>query len=454
MDSTANLSLPYILPSQAQKHVTHNEALTLLDALVQMSVTSRSVSSPPAEPVPGQRFIVASAASGDWTGRGDAIALLDNGGWTFLSPKPGWRAFVADEGGFVFWDGTLWVAERLSVDELQNVPRLGIGTTADAVNPFAAKIGKALWTAPTVAEGGSGDLRYTLNKEGAANVLSLLFQSGYSGRAELGLAGSDDLAIRTSQDGVNWTEQMRFDRVAGETVVAGLRVGRDLAQNLLPDSGRFNGNGNNAVFSGIGWAAPSYISAIGGSTIAAHAKFIHNNNDYGGSAGTLDTDVRQLIDKIRAANNRRYGPEWFAMRMTQAATPSIEPQTIGGTGYGLICTVASVALPDKFTVGYFLKVRSGSAAIRLNSVRVMRASVDGVAMAAGIGASPLVLGSGDGWKYVGFHSTPNQYNYDNTLLQLLASANADILIAMPRIVFGHVDLNPAGGVLMNARLFG
>jgi hypothetical protein len=34
MDQTPNLKLPYILPSQAQKHVTHNEALRLLDAVV------------------------------------------------------------------------------------------------------------------------------------------------------------------------------------------------------------------------------------------------------------------------------------------------------------------------------------------------------------------------------------------------------------------------------------
>ena len=27
MEQTANLQLPYIMPSQAQKHVTHNEAV-------------------------------------------------------------------------------------------------------------------------------------------------------------------------------------------------------------------------------------------------------------------------------------------------------------------------------------------------------------------------------------------------------------------------------------------
>lgn len=34
MDQTSHLKLPYIAPSQAQKHVTHNEAIGALDALV------------------------------------------------------------------------------------------------------------------------------------------------------------------------------------------------------------------------------------------------------------------------------------------------------------------------------------------------------------------------------------------------------------------------------------
>ena len=36
-DITTHLLLPYILASQAQKHVTHNEALRLLDAMVCVS---------------------------------------------------------------------------------------------------------------------------------------------------------------------------------------------------------------------------------------------------------------------------------------------------------------------------------------------------------------------------------------------------------------------------------
>ena len=41
MDETPNLTLPYIMAAQAQKHVTHNEALRALDAVVQLSVLDR-----------------------------------------------------------------------------------------------------------------------------------------------------------------------------------------------------------------------------------------------------------------------------------------------------------------------------------------------------------------------------------------------------------------------------
>jgi hypothetical protein len=42
-DATTRLLLPYILAAQAQKHVTHNEALQILDGLVQLSVLDRDL---------------------------------------------------------------------------------------------------------------------------------------------------------------------------------------------------------------------------------------------------------------------------------------------------------------------------------------------------------------------------------------------------------------------------
>ncbi len=57
-DTSAKLSLPYLQPSQAQKHVTHNEALRVLDLVTQLSVLTDDQPAPPGGPgclPPGKR---------------------------------------------------------------------------------------------------------------------------------------------------------------------------------------------------------------------------------------------------------------------------------------------------------------------------------------------------------------------------------------------------------------
>ena len=107
-DITTHLLLPYILASQAQKHVTHNEALRLLDAMVQLSVLDRDLTSPPASPADGDRHIVASSATGLWAGWDLNVAFWVDGVWMRLVPRPGWLAWIGDEAAFVVWDGSTW----------------------------------------------------------------------------------------------------------------------------------------------------------------------------------------------------------------------------------------------------------------------------------------------------------------------------------------------------------
>ena len=49
-NETMRLQLPLLQPAQAQKHVTHNDALRLLDGLVQLSVLDRTRTAPPGSP--------------------------------------------------------------------------------------------------------------------------------------------------------------------------------------------------------------------------------------------------------------------------------------------------------------------------------------------------------------------------------------------------------------------
>jgi hypothetical protein len=60
-----------------------------------------------------------------------------------------------------------------------------------------------------------------MNKEGPSGTLSLLMQTSYSARAELGLAGSDDFSIKVSPDGSNWTTALAIDHALASTTLAG-----------------------------------------------------------------------------------------------------------------------------------------------------------------------------------------------------------------------------------------
>ena len=109
---------------------------------------------------------------------------------------------------------------------------LAIGTALDPTNPFTAKLNSALMTAKTVAEGGTGDLRYTLSKESVAKTLSLLFQTNFSGRAEIGLTGDDNLHVKVSPDGATFTEAMNVDKTTGAVALPRTSLGfRNLVIN-------------------------------------------------------------------------------------------------------------------------------------------------------------------------------------------------------------------------------
>jgi hypothetical protein len=219
MTDTINLGLPYIDAAQAQKHVTHNEALRILDTLVQLAVLDRDLATPPGAPSGGQRWLVAASPTGAWVGHTNHIAAWQDGAWQFSVPRVGWVTYVIDEGALLAWNGTTWTSALSMLTTLQNIALLGVGTAADSTNPFSAKLNNALWLAKTVAEGGDGNLRYKLSKESASKALSFLFQDNFSGRAEVGLLGDDDFHFKVSPDGSAWTDALLIDRTTGATKI-------------------------------------------------------------------------------------------------------------------------------------------------------------------------------------------------------------------------------------------
>ena len=214
VDDTPNLGLPYIMAAQSQKHVTHNEAIRALDAVVQLAVLDRDLAAPPVSPAEGDRYIVAASPTGDWDGQSGNIAAFQDGAWVFLSPNEGWIAWIADEEAAVVWSNSGWTALTTSgggggATGDGNFTTVGINATADATNRLS------LSSPATLLNNAGAGHQLKINKAAAGDTASLLYQSAWSGRAELGLAGDDDFRFKVSPDGSAWREAIVIDRSTG-----------------------------------------------------------------------------------------------------------------------------------------------------------------------------------------------------------------------------------------------
>lgn len=219
MENSSNLNLPYIAAAQAQKHVTHNAAILALDAIVQLAVLTRSLTSPPVAPVDGERHLVASGASGNWAAKDNQIAAWQDGQWVFFQPGSGWIAWVEEEGRLFAWAGGSWTA--ISLDEAQSAPMIGVNAQPDVINRLSVAAPATLFN----HEGAGHQLK--INKNGAADTASLLFQTNWSGRAEMGTSGDDDWHLKVSPDGSSWQEAMLIAKDDGAVTI--------LQELILPD---------------------------------------------------------------------------------------------------------------------------------------------------------------------------------------------------------------------------
>lgn len=278
MDDTPNLKLPFIMPAQAQKHVTHNEALRVLDCIVQLSVLDRDLAAPPSSPAEGARYIVAASPSGGWSGHAGHIAAWQDGAWVFYGPQEGWTAWVRDEDSLVAWDGSDWIVA--GGGSVNPTPLVGVNTTADTSNRLAVRSEASLFD-----NVGNGH-QHKINKAAAGDTASLLFQTGYSGRAEIGTAGDDKLHVKVSADGSAWTEALVADPATGSVGVGTATPDRKLHAEI-----------NNATNSNVTYAARLTHTTSGtpanniGVGVEFEVETANNNNEVGVTLDAIAKDV-------------------------------------------------------------------------------------------------------------------------------------------------------------------
>lgn len=154
VETTARLGLPLLQPGQAQKEMSHNEALAGLDLAVQAAVESIGTTEPPADPVPGQCWVVGDGASGAWAGRDGAVAGWTGSGWRFAVARAGLTVWSAEDGVFAIFDGSQWLLGDLNGQRLRIAGLQVVGEQR-----------------PAIADPGGGSV---IDAEGRAAVVAVL----------------------------------------------------------------------------------------------------------------------------------------------------------------------------------------------------------------------------------------------------------------------------------------
>ena len=132
-DDTPRWALPLLAAGQAQKELWHNEALLLVDQLLQPSVVGCNLDVPPVAPAPGQSWIVGAAPTGAWTGQGGAMAGWSDGGWRFVAPREGCSAWSVADGAAVRYRDGAWQLDAVRATGLVVDGKQVVGTQAAAI---------------------------------------------------------------------------------------------------------------------------------------------------------------------------------------------------------------------------------------------------------------------------------------------------------------------------------
>lgn len=438
MTNSDRLQLPLIESNQAQKHITHNEALRMLDAFLHLTLEALGINDPPAAPSVGSSWQVGQSPTGDWSMKAGLIASFDANGWQFLSPPEGAFAWVKSTKELFVCTSAGWAKFDQAPSSVQNAEFIGIGTSADAYNKLAVKSDGAYMTA---ADGGSGDARLTVNKNSTGNTASVTFKNAWSSRAEMGLAGDDAFSIKVSDDGSLWRTAATFDPLSGRMAVpSGVsHESKGMTQkiNIIPDCGRFASDKTRTISS---FVSPSYLVPENAASISEYSKFNFDSADYGGAGAANNATVKLLVDQIRDPSSARYMAEFYVAKLTAGAGTAYENTQSGSSKYR-VCSYDRIGGNRQSLSAYFY-VLSGAAVISASNHEIW---LNGAKI-----SDFAQVQSSDGWQHINAISdiSPRYASHQEAeLLPLFATSGVQILLALPAIIPDAVRVGPDDGMI-------
>ncbi|HEY6861666.1 MAG TPA: hypothetical protein VI358_18015 [Pseudolabrys sp.] len=182
--------------------------------LTNKTLTSPSLSSPTITGSP-------TAATATWSNLG-AVTTVDINGGTV--------------------DGTIIGGSSSAAGTFTTV---GVNATADATNKLSVNSSAVLFNH------NGATIQVKLNKNSATDTASFLFQDAFSGRAEIGLVGSDDFVFKVSPDGSSFTTGISIDKTTGKPTLNAPILGTPTSGTLTNCTGLPISTGVSGLGTGI-----------------------------------------------------------------------------------------------------------------------------------------------------------------------------------------------------------
>lgn len=209
MENTQRFNLPYIMPSQAQKHVTHNEAVRLIDGLLHIHLVDIDANTPPTAPVEGHAFGLGNAPTGNWAQQAGQIAIWQDGAWAFCTPVHGMVAWVAAQTRLMAFTNSGWA------EAVGSLTQLGINASASDGQRLSMASTESVFS----HDGSSHQM--SINKAVDTETAALVFKNNWVGHAEMGLVGDNNFTFKTSADGLTFKSAIHIDATTGNVGIGG-----------------------------------------------------------------------------------------------------------------------------------------------------------------------------------------------------------------------------------------
>ena len=207
-------------------------------------------------------------------------------------------------------------------------------------------------------------------------------------------------------------------------------------ENKLPDNGRFGGTGanNERALSDVDdpFTAGIYFNVYNGASIAQAGKFIHDNNDYGGSAGSMTQTTIDLLETQYLRDTNRYGVEYRIAEITAGSGTSASSSFTSGTKY--LMTTSSGAFfgfGGWNTFGMWIRCTSGIVGLKGSILAYF--TIDGVVY----DATDYEITTSDNWVFM-VGSDINPRGYDNGMPRFYGTNGNKMQVALPAVFNGLV----------------